>query len=155
MSLIPTLVRRAEALVAATPLRRLPAGLVQFLVVGVGGLLIDISVLMLLERMGVDKAFARIGSLGVATLFTWTLNRHFTFGESGREKHRELGRYALVALLAQSINYLVFLGVSDFFPRLPHAVAAFIGAVVATLFSYTGQRFFTFAPDRASRRADA
>jgi putative flippase GtrA len=159
MSLVSTLVRRAEALVAATPLRRLPQGLLRFLAVGVGGLLIDISILTLLEQVGLHKAWARAVSIGVATLFTWTLNRYFTFGESGRDKHQELGRYALVAALAQSINYLSFLGISDLVPRMPHALAAFLGAVLATGFSYTGQRFFTFAPEsearRASRRADA
>ena len=153
MSLLPNLVRRAEALVAATPLRHLPHGLLRFLGVGVGGLLIDISVLMLLESASLHKAWARAASIGVATLFTWSLNRLITFGESGREKHHELGRYILVAALAQSVNYLSFLGISDLFPAMPHALAAFLGAVLATGFSYTGQRFFTFAPDRANRRA--
>ena len=30
-------------------------------------------------------------------------------------------------------------------PYLPHPLIAFIGAVIATVFSYSGQRFFTFA----------
>lgn len=153
MSLLSTLVARAEALVAATPLRRLPHGLLRFLGVGVGGLLIDISVLMLLEHAGLDKVWARAASLAVATLFTWSLNRLITFGETGREKHHELGRYILVAAVAQSVNYLSFLGISDLVPMMPHAIAAFLGAVLATGFSYTGQRFFTFAPDRSNRRA--
>ena len=154
MSLVSNLVRRAEALVAATPLRLLPHGLLRFLGVGVGGLIIDISFLYLFEHAGLHKAWARAGSIAVATLFTWSLNRLITFGHSGREKHHELGRYALVAAVAQSVNYLSFLGISDLFPGMPHGVAAFLGAVLATGFSYTGQRFFTFAPDRASRRAE-
>jgi putative flippase GtrA len=155
MSLLSALVQRAEALAAKTPLRHLPIGLVRFLVVGVGGLMVDISFLYLFEHLGLHKAAARFGSIGVATIFTWTLNRQFTFGESGREKHHELGRYALVAAVAQSVNYLSFLGISDLWPSLPHGLVAFMGAILATAFSYTGQRFFTFAPDRASRRADA
>lgn len=134
-------------------LDRLPRGLAAFLCVGMGGLAVDIIVLGLLERVGLDKAWARLGSLAVATLFTWLMNRLFTFGESGRRSELEFGRYALVAIMAQSINYLVFLGVSDFFPHLPHALTAVVGAVAATGFSYTGQRFFTFA--RAKARADA
>lgn len=132
---------------------RLPRGLLRFLCVGVGGLAVDVAVLGLLEQVGLHKGWARLGSLGVATLFTWTLNRHFTFGDSGRAPKAEFSRYAVVAALAQSVNYLVFIGVSDLVPHLPHALAAVIGAVAATAFSYTGQRFFTFARDEAE--ADA
>jgi putative flippase GtrA len=122
-----------------------PTGLVRFLIVGVGGLSIDIAVLWLLEQAGLGHALARIGSLAVATLATWILNRHFTFQESGRRPRWELARYAGVALAAQSVNYGVFLAVCATWPELHHALAAIVGAVVATSFSYTGQRFFTFA----------
>jgi len=125
-----------------------PKGLLRFLVVGVGGLTVDIAVLWLLERMGLGHALARAASLCVATMVTWALNRQFTFGDSGRDARAELGRYALVALVAQSVNYLVFLGVCAAWPAVNHSLAALVGAVVATVFSYSGQRFFTFAPDR-------
>jgi len=52
----------------------------------------------------------------------------------------------LVAGVAQSVNYVVSLGVASVLPQLIHQIDAFIGAVAATLFSYSGQRFFTFAP---------
>ena len=130
-------------------LARAPHGLLRFLAVGVGGLTVDIAILRLLESHGVGHAGARAVSLSVATLATWALNRHFTFGDSGRRPRAELGRYALVALLAQSVNYLIFLGICAAWPTFPHALAAVVGAVAATGFSYSGQRFFTFAPGRA------
>lgn len=139
----PALVRLVRGVLALAP-----RGLVRFLVVGVGGLTVDIAVLWLMERMGLGHALARAISLGVATVVTWALNRQFTFGDSGRKPRAELGRYALVALVAQSVNYLVFLGVCAAWPHVNHSLAAFGGAVVATVFSYSGQRFFTFAPDR-------
>jgi putative flippase GtrA len=132
---------------------RAPKGLIRFLSVGVGGLSVDLAILWLLEQAGVGHAVARVGSLGAATLVTWALNRQFTFGDSGRRTRVELGRYCLVALTAQSVNYLVFLAACAAAPSLPHAQAAVIGAVVATGFSYTGQRFFTFAAYRAARSA--
>ena len=152
MTHISTAVRRAErsglpAFVARV-LALAPKGLIRFLTVGVGGLSVDIAVLWLLETNHVGHELARVASIGVATLFTWVLNRHFTFGESGRLAGVELGRYALVALVAQSVNYGVFLAVCEALPHLPHSLAAVIGAVVATAFSYTGQRFFTFRPAR-------
>lgn len=124
---------------------RAPRGLVRFLTVGAGGLSVDLAVLTLLEQAGAGHAVARAASLAVATLTTWALNRQFTFGESGRRPRAELGRYAFVALIAQSVNYTVFLAVCAALPAVPHAVAAVIGAVAATGFSYIGQRFFTFA----------
>jgi putative flippase GtrA len=153
MSEASHVVRPPERLTFLAPvwtlLARAPRGLVRFLAVGVGGLSVDIAVLWLLERAGLGHEIARLCSLVVATLATWALNRQFTFGESGRKARSEFGRYALVALVAQSINYGIFLAILAAVPTMIHAVAAVIGAVVATLFSYTGQRFFTFAALKA------
>lgn len=127
---------------------RVPQGLVRFLGVGFAGLAVDLAVLWLIERAGVNHAVARAASLLVATFVTWTLNRRFTFDESGRRAGFELGRYASVALFAQGVNYLVFLGVCAVAVELPHTFAALVGAAAATGFSYSGQRFFTFAQVR-------
>lgn len=143
-----------------------PKGLPTFLAVGVAGLVVDLGLLWVLEHAGLSLAAARAVSLPVATLVTWALNRRLTFARSGRKAHHEALRYALVALVAQSVNYVAALAVAGVLQRAPHLAAlvlgaagraphardmaaAFFGAVVATLFSYTGQRFFTFgAPER-------
>lgn len=139
-----------------------PRGLLPFLAVGVAGLVVDLGIVFLLERAGLPLAGARAVSLPVATLVTWLLNRRFTFRASGRKAHHEAARYAGVAFAAQSVNYVAALAIAavlhgaprlavlvlSLVPHLPHALdmlAAFTGAVIATLFSYTGQRFFTFA----------
>ena len=137
-------IEAGRARLAAGPLR-LPAGLVAFLGVGVVGLLTDLSILWTLEHAGLPMWAARAVSLTVATLVTWALNRRHTFASSGRSAHHEALRYAGVALVAQSVNYLAGLSLAAALPHLPHTACAFAGAVVATLFSYTGQRFFTFA----------
>jgi putative flippase GtrA len=130
-----------------------PAGLFKFLGVGVIGLATNLGLLWLLERAGLALWAALAVSLAVATLVTWVLNRANTFAASGRPLHHEALRYFGVALLAQSVGYVTTLGVADILPHMPHTVAAFVGAVVATLFSYTGQRFFTFAPADADAEA--
>jgi putative flippase GtrA len=128
---------------------RAPRGFIRFLTVGLGGLSVDLLVLWVLEREGLSHVLARIGSLAMATLVTWILNRRFTFAPSGSWRSVEFSRYALVALMAQFINYVVFLAVCASFPELLHSLAAVIGAVAAAGFSYTGQRFFTFAKRKA------
>ena len=141
-----TLVQRLEA----GRLRpAVPRGLVPFLSVGVLGLTTDLAILWFAERLGLPLWAARAVSLPLATFVTWTLNRRHTFGSSGLSAHQEALRYFAVAVVAQSVNYVAGLGVADVLPHLPHLVAAFVGSVVATLFSYSGQRFFTFA--RAER----
>lgn len=155
MSEASSVVRPSERPAFLAPVRallgRAPKGLIRFLTVGVGGLSVDIAVLWLIEQAGVGHAVARVLSLTVATLATWALNRQFTFGDSGRKARAEFGRYALVALMAQSVNYGVFLAVLAVLPTLIHSLAAVAGAVVATAFSYTGQRFFTFSAPKDPR----
>jgi putative flippase GtrA len=130
-----------------------PKGLFSFLTVGLLGLATDLAVLWFVERLGFGKAVARAVSLSVATLVTWSLNRRLTFAASQRKPVGELVRYSVVALLAQGLNYIVFLEVLRFKPKLSHSLAAILGAVVATIFSYSGQRFFTFLPGRVERDA--
>lgn len=142
--------RTALLALAAKAFALAPKGLVRFLTVGVGGLSVDVAVLWLAERAGAGPVWGRAISLFVATLATWALNRQFTFGDSGRKASGEFGRYALVALVAQGVNYSLFQAVVHAAPHLNHSLVAVSGAVVATGFSYTGQRFFTFAPDRKS-----
>lgn len=131
----------------------IPAGLFTFLGVGVIGLVVDLGLLTVLEHVGLPLWGARAISLPTATLVTWVLNRLHTFGGSGRAVLHEALRYFAVAGVAQSVNYVAALGLADVVPHLPHVVAAFVGSVIATLFSYTGQRFFTFAPAEADSAA--
>lgn len=119
---------------------RLPLGLMRFLAVGVVGLSVNIGLLLALERAGLPLWAALAASLVVATLATWVLNRRHTFSASGRAAHHEALRYFGVALVAQSVSYATTLAMADLLPHVRHGACAIVGAVVATLFSYTGQR---------------
>ena len=59
-----------------------------------------------------------------------------------------MSRYALVTLVAQAISFAVFRLACAAAPHVWPQVFVVTGAAIATLFSYTGQRFFTFAPPR-------
>jgi putative flippase GtrA len=133
-----------------TPERLLAEGLrgARFLGVGCAGLATDSAIFTLLHGQGQGKAVARAVSLMIATLVTWGLNRAFTFRASGRTAGQELGRYGLVALGAQGFNYLLFLTLCAVSPGTAPIIMLLISAVCATAFSYSGQRFFTFAPQQ-------
>jgi putative flippase GtrA len=121
----------------------------RFVGVGVAGLAMDTAVFTLLHGEGVGRPVARAVSLAVATALTWGLNRWLTFHRSGRPAHDELGRYALVALVAQGFNYVLFLALGGAFPAVAPQLLILISAVAAAGLSYSGQRLFTFRPARA------
>ena len=127
---------------------RAPKGIFRFLSVGMVGLATHTGVFTLLYRLGVSRSPAWFVGLAIGTMVTWRLNRRLTFVSSGRRPRTEVLRYALVTAVAQGVSFAVFKSIGVIDPVFPAPVALIAGAVVATLFSYTGQRFFTFAPPK-------
>ncbi len=123
----------------------LPTGLIRFLGVGLTGLAVQTVLFTVLFKVGADKSLAWLIGMLCATAGTWALNRRFTFGSSGRRRRHEFLRYMLVTAVAQSVSFAVFHAFLAFTPMIPPPIDVILGAVVATAFSYTGQRFFTFA----------
>ena len=139
-----------------TPAKRLigraPKGSLRFLSVGVSGLAVHTLLFTALFRLaGVGDKPSWWLALCVATAVTWTLNRRLTFAPSGRGHMAEAVRYIVVTVVAQGISYGVFLALGGLEPHLPRTLALIVGAGVATVFSYTGQRFFTFAAPRTAQ----
>jgi putative flippase GtrA len=127
---------------------RLPRPL-RFLGVGALGLITDLGTFTIIVAFGPHALIARVGSLAIATLVTWRLNRALTFDRSGRPAHEEAMRYALVTAIAQGTSYAVFAGlVLSVLAALPQ-VAIVIGAAIGALISYYGHRLLSFAPKRA------
>jgi putative flippase GtrA len=124
----------------------LAARFVRFNAVGVIGLSVDSAAFMGLCACGLSPATARGLSLVTATAVAWRLDRRYTFAPSSRGRFAESVRYLLIALLAQSQNYLLFLGLLAAFSDLPPYCCALLGAAWATGFAFAGQLFFTFAP---------
>jgi putative flippase GtrA len=118
----------------------------RFICVGLAGLTVDMLVFTGLHLLDAPPAPARAASLGVASVVTWTLNRRLTFTATGRQKRLERSRYAAVVLVSQGISYAVFLCAIAALPQIAPQAALLAGAVIATAFSFLGQRLFTFAP---------
>ena len=144
-----------------------------FLCVGLVGFAVDAGLFSVVHGTGLSRAVARAVSLALATAVTFALNRNFTFAASGRgtpgalsatslptsSDGRFIGpepsgrvrgslagsgefvRYGIVTLLVQGFSYGLFLVLAT---RLPNLVALFVGAAAATVFSFAGQRLFTF-----------
>lgn len=141
MSLIASALDRLDR--ARLPI---PRSLLLFVIVGFTGLGVHTALFSLCFHAGwLDKSESWLAALVVATLTTWTLNRTLTFEATGRHSGHEILRYAIVTLVSQGISYAVFMSASSLLPHFPPQVALLVGAVVATAFSYSGQRFFTFA----------
>jgi len=166
MSYFSAVVERVERL--GLPI---PKGLHKFLGVGMVGLITHTAVFTLLykintapfvgwlhTKLGDGKLFiwasaqitqhswAWLIGLITATSITWTLNRKLTFARTGRRLHEEVFRYAIVTIASQTVAFLVFHGLVEVAHAIPAPIDVVIGAAAATVISYAGQRFFTFAP---------
>jgi putative flippase GtrA len=133
---------------AQTLTARLPKGLLKFLAVGAMGLAVQTATFTVGLQLGGNPSLAWLAGLITAALVTWSLNRRHTFSASGRRRRDEISRYALVALAAQAISFAMFHLACRAAPQVWPQACLLAGAVAATTFSYTGQRFFTFAPQR-------
>jgi putative flippase GtrA len=124
---------------------RLPRPL-RFLGVGGIGLIADLGAFTIIASFGPHALLARLGSIAIATLVTWRLNRALTFDRSGRRAHEEAMRYAFVTAVAQGTSYVVFAAlVLTILAWLPQA-AIVTGAAIGALISYNGHRLLSFAP---------
>jgi putative flippase GtrA len=134
---------------ANDPLRalaeRLPRPL-RFLGVGGLGLATDFCVFTILMGYAPRPLLVRLGSLALATLVTWRLNRALTFEDSGRRQGDEATRYAAVTAVSQGTSYAVFAAlVLTVSAAIPQA-ALLAGAAAGALIAYNGHRLFAFAP---------
>ena len=142
MSFVLKLAQRVERL--GLPL---PRSLILFVCVGLTGLVVHTLVFSaLFHPKLLNKSESWLAALVVATIVTWSLNRKLTFRATGRNSGWEIVRYTLVTIVSQAVSYGVFMGLTDTLPHMAPQLWLIFGAVVATAFSYTGQRFFTFAP---------
>ena len=116
-----------------------------FIAVGLVGLAVHTATFTTVASIEADRSLAWFAGLILATLVTWTLNRKLNFAASGRSRRAEIARYAFVTLVAQAVSFTVFHLACRAAPQIWPQAWLLTGAAVATFFSYTGQRYFTFA----------
>lgn len=116
-----------------------------FLLVGGIGFVADAAVLMLLLRATpLDPFSARLISVAAALSTTWMLNRHITFGPSGRTLIVEGVRYSGVGMATSLVNYGVYSALLLTFPGIEPLTALILASGVAMVFSYLGYSQLVF-----------
>lgn len=123
----------------------------KFAIVGVIGMIVDLSVLTFTrEVIGLPLSAAVGCGFTVAVISNFTWNRLWTFPES-RERPiaAQLGQFAIINLIGLGLNELIVLGLHPVFSRLwqdpPAYLAAKVIAIGVVLFwNYGANRVWTY-----------
>jgi dolichol-phosphate mannosyltransferase len=120
--------------------------LVQFMVVGASGVIVNLFVLTLLLMLGVLKNVAVAVAIFVSMVSNFALNRRFSFSYArGGSLIKQFFGFMLACLLGAIINYSVTLAASRNFPALPIQVAALAGIVSGMFANFFMSRFLVFS----------
>jgi putative flippase GtrA len=122
----------------------------RFGIVGGTGLITDTLVFTVFYSLLGNPFLARLLSLAVATVVTWSLNRHLTFDIQERKLGHEAMRYIAVTLFAQGFSYSIFAGLVTFLPNIVPQLALVAGALAGAVLSFNGHRIVSFAPVKNS-----
>ena len=119
--------------------------LMQFLLVGALGTIVNLVALSALLALAVPQRPAIAAAIFVAMCSNFVLNRRFSFSQS---RHRPWPRQFVGFVAASSIgaliNYATTLFVAGHVPGLRVQVAALLGIAVGTLFNFTASRYLVF-----------
>lgn len=116
-----------------------------FLLAGGAGFLVDAGMLWLLLRLtALGPLAARTVGIAAAMLFTFWVNRTFTFGRSGRGLAAEGARYGGVAVAAALLNYALYAALVLAFPGLSPLLAAAAASLAAMAWSFLGYSRLVF-----------
>ena len=112
------------------------AEVVQFISVGAGGFVIDVSMYLLLQLAGLPHLAARAIAYWPAVTFNWWMNRVVTFGS--RQKVPPLaqwGKYASLNIIGFLISWGTYAALTTYV-SIPHLIALVVGVVGATIFNF-------------------
>lgn len=119
----------------------------RYALVGVSNSVVGFSVIWLaLRGFGLDDIAANVSGYAVGFLWSFALNRGWTFRHRG-PVGRSLLRFALVCFLAYGANLLIVVWLGE---QLGHGrlLVQIFGVLTYTVFSYVGSRLYAFPGDR-------
>ena len=121
------------------------SSLLQFLVVGSSGVVVNLCILTMLVWIGSPNSIAVLGGILVSVTTNFLLNRRFTFSYAMEGSIvRQFVGFCSAAGAAMMVNYTVTMLLSVRIPELPIQVAALIGIAAGTLLNYSVNQFVIF-----------
>ena len=122
--------------------------LLQFIVVGASGVLVNLAVLTLLLLLGLPEAACLAGGIAVSVVSNFLLNRRFTFSyaRSGNIWKQFVG-FVGASSIGMAVNYAIALYLrSEVLPDAFYAlhIAALAGIAGGTIFNFLGNRYVVF-----------
>jgi dolichol-phosphate mannosyltransferase len=128
----------------------------QFAAVGASGVVVNLTVLTVLQFMGFRDALSLAGGIAVSVCTNFLLNRRFTFSYArDRSIWRQFLGFISVSAVGIAVNYGVALFAAarlpDDMPLTLH-LAALMGVACGMIFNYLGNRYVIFRKTRIRRR---
>jgi len=130
---------------------------VQFMVVGASGVLVNLLGLTVLLRAGLSAGLSIAGAIVTSICTNFLLNRRFTFSysKSGHMPTQFLS-YLVSVSFGAVVNYLVAILLLDLFPNLIPQAASLGGIAVATTVNFVALKYLVFKRKHyRPRRGDA
>lgn len=119
--------------------------LVKFVITGGVALGIDVGIYYILTRFeGLYFLFARTLSLGVAILWSFSINRSWTFRATEGKIRRQAPRF-LVVILSTSLLSLGLMKVGVSYFHFHDIAVLFVVAVFTTLLNFSAHYFWSYA----------
>ena len=111
---------------------------IRFAIVGGANTALDFLLLFLLVLAGVDKIAANFVSTGIAFIFSFFVNKSFTFKSTGGNLKKQFALFILITVIALwVIQPLIILGVTALLTPLNwnESVVLFVAKCIATVAS--------------------
>ncbi len=119
--------------------------LMQFLVIGGIGTIVNLAALTVLLLFEVNVKLAVALAILIAMTFNFVLNRRFSFSFARhRSWIRQYARYVGASSVAALINYCLTMAVLTYVPKFLPQVAALIGIIVGTGINFVASRYLVF-----------
>lgn len=122
--------------------------LLQFLVVGASGVVVNLGVLTASAAMGAAEPVALAAGVGVSVITNFLLNRRFTFSYArAGNPWKQLAGFVGASAVGMVVNFTVALALrSTLLQDVPYGLqlAAVVGIGCGMLFNFLGNRFIVF-----------